>query len=206
MPLRLVGSYEYYNAVLNFDSLLGKSTDEQDSVYDKILAAQPEFAFESGKLRSALNSDGKYGSEPSKNGQRKRVSVDKHSLAWMLALARVELGATLAMYGHVENGFALVAPGEYGSNEFENLIKDDLRDHLDSLESDPMAKKVARRSKSPQSLTLAYVRRLDVLEDMLGYLGENGSQALGQSALEYYDVVSKSNEKLKRTSKKQPSI
>ena len=135
---------------------------EEIKTYNKLLAEQKEYSFFSGKF---LEADDPYGS----NAKGKGKSFRKQSLEWMLALARVELGASIAMYGGVENSFQLVKPESFGVQEYNLLVADDAAAHMNAFSTDEIFKKRVRKPEVVDSDTLAYLRRLKVANDMLEY-------------------------------------
>ena len=117
-PLRLVGTHEYTNAIIELDQLVAKSTPQEIEVYNKLIAMQPEFAFISGALIKPPPTNDSIGA---KNRGVKGTAKDannKHTLQWMLALARVEVGASLSMYGHIGNPFFQIQSANFGVEEY----------------------------------------------------------------------------------------
>lgn len=164
IPFRLVGSYEYLNAVQNFDELVAISTNDEIKVYDSIIATQQELSFYSG-----IATD--YGlvpisDIPEGDQQLVELAYRRQSLAWLHALARVELGATISMYGSSEAPFDVIGGSNFGQNEFQEIILDDLTFHLKSVQND-QGFQDAMFSTKPNSDTLAYLRRAKLINDLL---------------------------------------
>ena len=167
MPLRMVGTHEYLNAIGELSELVRDSSSEEIAAYNWIIGEQQEYAFFSGKF---------LGMEPSIRDTSPIEEVDKkhrfkkHSLQWMLALARVEIGASLAMYGHVDRAFEIVMPKEFGVAEYELLVADDAAAHMAALDSDAAVKKRVKKADKVDSDTIAYLRRMKVANDLLDFM------------------------------------
>lgn len=149
-----------------FDQLVSMSTPEQIEIYDKMIESRKEFAFYSGAL-SQLGADA-MAAKQSKPMEFER-GFKKNSLAWLLALARVEIGATASMYGRSKTPFRDLAPAHgWGMDEYLAVLADDLNAHVNALATDPDLKAVSKVNVKADSRTLAYLRRVKLVKDMLG--------------------------------------
>lgn len=166
IPYRFVGSYEYLNAIDMFDRLVSMSTPEQIEVYDKLIESRKEFAFYSGILTQlGANAMAAKQSNPMEFEQ----GFKKNSLAWLLALARVEIGATASMYGRSKTPFLDLAPGNrFGLEEYLSVLADDLNAHIHALATDQDLDDICKVNIKADSNTLAYLRRIKLVKDMLG--------------------------------------
>ena len=157
-------------------------------VYNAIVAEQDEFSFFSGVVLAAANNQGY-------RDDRKATEVTerfrKRGLAWLMALARVELGATLSMYGKVQNSFDLMAPDGYGRSEYFDLLVNDVAVHINALKTDPLLLKKSGKKAGADSETAAYWRRLKIVNDMLlsARIAENGKFL--ESANHYLTAVNR---------------
>jgi hypothetical protein len=83
-------------------------------------------------------------------------------LAWMTALARVELGAMLAGFTTVPRPFKAVAPTEFDQSEFGELLMDAYRTHFWAFQKDPAVKQFRSRGMPFQKL-IPYGRRTQMI-------------------------------------------
>ena len=107
------------------------------------------------------------------NRQKIEDAFIKNGLAWMIALARVELAATQSMYGDRDDPFQ-VSSAHFGTQEFLKVLKDDVTAHMNSLARERGFKEVLRPSRMPDTWTLAYLRRIKLIRDMLTALKSYG--------------------------------
>lgn len=173
MPFRIVGSHEYLSALSNLIPLTNGSTAEELEVYNSIVAQQDEFSFFSGVVLAAANNQ-EYRKD--KKGPLLTEGFRRRGLAWLMALARVELGATLSMYGKVPSSFDVMAPDGFGRSEYFNLLVNDVAVHVNALKTDPLLLKKSGKKAGADSETAAYWRRLKIVNDMLlsARTAENG--------------------------------
>jgi hypothetical protein len=196
IPYRFVGSYEYLSALETFIELVELSTPEQIEVYDKLIKDQPEFSYYSGVV-STLGPINLFGASK----EERNVFEDKfnqRTLAWLMALCRVELGATMAMYGDNPSPFDAVAPDEFGLEEYGSILYDDLAAHLSAITTDEYFKKILRTGTETSSDTLAYIRRLKIVHDMLLTLKQSQDVAISTKASEYLEEIRRKGRRLMR--------
>ena len=195
MPYRIVGSHEYMSAVNQLIPLVETSTKSEMKVYDKILADQNEFSFHSGVVLAAAN-DREY-QRPEKRlfGSER---FQRKGLAWLMALARIELGATLAMYGRLENAFDFVAPDGFGRDEYFELLLHDAAVHVNALKTDPLLIEKSHAKADVNSETVAYLRRLRIVYDMLLATRVASDGRFANSADEYLNAVNLFAKRLKQ--------
>ncbi|MEM7455846.1 MAG: hypothetical protein AAF456_15945 [Planctomycetota bacterium] len=198
IPYRIVGTYEYLNAIDSLTRLAESSTTEEIAVYDKLISEKPEFSFKSGATVNPLeiqavpatpaevaaNEDNQAAAEPPDPA----VDGDpdsRHSLAWMLALARIEIGSTVSMYGTTEGPYAEFGSQTFGLDEYAILMIDDAASHIKILSEDNYFFDVLARKTEVGSDTLAYLRRIKVVDDMIYALRSLGNRQLN-TAMEPY--------------------
>ena len=173
IPYRLVGSFEYVRALEAFHQLLSMSSTDELAIYDEVLKERIEFSFVNGvNLAFAAPPD----LLQSREGDRARFSNEflKKGLAWMMALARIELSATSSLYGNSRYPFESLDVTPYDAAPFVDILRDDVLAHLRSLAQEPGFREVTRRSRKPDTWTLAYLRRIKLIRDMLATLERVG--------------------------------
>ena len=188
IPYRLVGTYEYLKAIEYFNQLVEASSPNEIKTYDRIIAAQREMAFYSG-----IATD--YGIEKINNLPADEQSLinstyRRNSLAWLMALAKIEVGATISMYGKSKDPFNAIGIGKtnFGKSEYAEIISDDLATHLKAVAGDPGFQN-AMNVQKPNSDTLAYLRRAKLIRDLLNQLHQNGNAEQIAAARPYADKV-----------------
>lgn len=155
-----------------FDSLIAMSTPEQIEVYNKIIKEKSEFSFYSGivtRLGLNANIQGARGAEFEK-------AFRKETLPWLIALARVEVASTMAMYGRSDRPFSDMAPKGFGLKEYGAVLVDDVSAHITALSNDNNLKRVCKINLKPDSTTLAYLRRIKLVSDMLKTIQDAGTR------------------------------
>ena len=190
-----MGTIEYLNAIKQLERLADISSPDEIEQYDLILNQQPEFSFYSGKVIAEVNDQVDRRNVRSKSSNPFR----KSSLAWMLALARVELGATVAMYGGIEDAFEFVAPRSFGKEEYCMLLADDAAAHLTALDGDRLFRKKTKQRSAANSDTVAYLRRLKVIRDMLTTARSVGEGQLAESSDRFVKEIDKYGKRLNRS-------
>lgn len=167
-----VGFSEYGNAMMNFLKVLKSSDDEEIEAMDRIVAEKPEFIVYtnlSKKLQSGPSSLAPSNDYPDDDGARR-------GLGWIMALARVELGAMLTGYSDANTPFAFFPLIPFDLDEYRDLLMDGAKTHYWSLVKDPNLKEVTETSPE-NPIVLAYSRRLLIARTML-----NSAIRLGQQS------------------------
>ncbi len=176
IPYRLVGTYEYTQAVEKFNRLVQISSPEEIVVYDRVLNNRPEFSYFNG-LNSAfglLDEQGKL----KLDRQKFEDKFIKKGIAWMSALAKVELSSTISLYGDAKQPFQTLPAAPFETVPYLNVLKDDVVAHMASLSKEPAFKEVLRPTHTADSLTMAYLRRIKLIKDMLHTLSNGGDQVV----------------------------
>ena len=161
---RVVGFLEYGVALRYFDALLQQLTPEELKAVDAIVGDRPEFAVHTNiakRVQAAPSSlvpvSASTSSEQSK--------TERRGLAWVMALARVEVGGVLATFTGHPSPFEAVGPSKYEMSAYQQLLLDGAQTHYWALANDPEARRVAKIV--PDTQTLAYIRRLNVAQHFL---------------------------------------
>lgn len=196
IPPRIVGTVEYLSAIEQLEKLVAISNPDEIAVYDKIILQLPEFIFYSGIVAGIDQPQPFAGTHPIKDGasatpgQIADSQFKKHSLAWLMGLARVELGATRAMYLNGDDWFVPTLATSFGLNEYYHVLLDDVAAHLKALETDADFKRAIKKSfKIASSDTLAYLRRLKLVNRMLIGLEGAGAPMIAQRAHDFRKEV-----------------
>lgn len=195
LPYRLVGSFEYANSLDYLERLYAQSTPEQIQVYDKMLENRPEFSYFSGTSIAGLGGGVVAIKDPAEVVKFKD-KFKKRGLFWMTALAKIELGATAAAYGKSKSPFEMFPPNRLDFEPFMQLMLDDTETHLKALASDPQFVDVCRASRIPDTWTLAYLRRLKMLRDMINVLKTAQNPLLHERLAEMEQGLKRAQRKL----------
>ncbi len=168
IPYRLVGSYEYANAIAMLDQLISISSSQEIRVYDRMLDERPEFTYFNG-INAAFATPPNLAADSSSQRKEFDDRFKKKGLAWMTALARIELAATASIYGKEKRPFEALS-NPFDLTAYLEILYDDAVAHMKSLADEENFKKVLRRSHQSDSMTLAYLRRIKLIKDMLDAL------------------------------------
>ena len=190
IPYRLVGSYEYDRALKLLTGLIAKSTPEEIQVYDQMLQKRAEFSFLNG-LALKLKQRPSMAKASSDDRQKFEDKFKKKGLAWMMALAKIELAATKSLYGKEKLPFETMHVSDFDRKEFLQLLADDAMAHLRSLKDEALFKVVLNRKTMPDSNTVAYLRRLKLVKDMLESLARAGDPQVAATLQPYYAQLEK---------------
>ena len=202
IPPRIVGTQEYSTAIVYLEKLVGMSSEDEIEVYDKVIAQLPEFVFYSGMTarveQPKPDADSK---DKEMAGAKPQDGADnefkKQSLAWLMALARVELNATRSMYTPGDGAFKISAGTKFGLLEYYHVLLDDVAAHLNAIETDDEFKKVIKKSlNEANSDTIAYMRRLKLISSMLIALEQSGDPMIAQKSADYRKTIDDYNSKL----------
>ena len=95
--------------------------------------------------------------------QRANDNFERRGLAWIMALARVELGSILAAYTYHVRPFEAVAGTRYDVLPYKELLQDGLRTHYWALANDVNLPRIAARFVANQE-SLGYIRRMTLAQ------------------------------------------
>ncbi len=155
LALRVVGFQEYAMALTLLDRLLASVTPEEIQVIEQIVASGDEFTVYSN-LSRRLTRESSTLSEPA------TVYGDdfaRRGLGWIMALARVELGAIVAGFTERPEPFDAVRPSRLELPAFREIMEDSMRTHFWSLQNDPVLPTLKNRV-TPDPVAIAYARRV----------------------------------------------
>ncbi|MEX2118907.1 MAG: hypothetical protein WD847_04790 [Pirellulales bacterium] len=144
-------------ALSQLDRLLDAISPEELRVVEEIIAARPELAVETNVARNLQRKP----SLLSEQGSHAGDDFVRRGLAWVMALARVELGAMAAGFTDEEDPFSLARPSNYELPAYIEVLSDGMRSHYWSLAADRVAKN-PRQAGLSDSQAVAYVRRVHV--------------------------------------------
>ena len=161
-----MGSYEYAKALEKFTQLIEKSSSDELKIYDKILKDRIEFSFLNG-VNAAFAETPDMAKAKELERQRFNDEFLKKGLPWMMALARIELAATASAYGTLKKPFELVSTSDFDKQAYIEILRDDVMAHMKSLAKEPGFKEVLRKPRKSDTWTLAYLRRIKLIRDML---------------------------------------
>lgn len=151
-----------------FDQLVRQTDEAERKVIDEIIRDRDEFA-----VYVDLSSRFGVMSAASEQPATSTDTSERRGLAWVMALARVEVGAMLAGFTKVHSPFSVVGPTEHESSAYRELLTDGMRTHYLALARDPKLRQiVAESATKPGSETLAYVRRISVAREFLNAAGQ----------------------------------
>ncbi len=186
IPYRFVGSYEYANALDSFTRLLRISSEADIEVYDSFLASRPEFTFFNGANTAFSKKPNLQAANPFAR-QQFYDTFQQKGLAWMMALARIELGATMSLYGDAEKPFESIAgsANAFGLQPYLNVLADDVVAHMKSLSEEIDFENVVKRNRKIDTWTMAYLRRLKLIRDMLSTISRAGDDIVKARVLPY---------------------
>jgi len=169
---RLVGFYEYIKALQHLGALIEMCNESELRVIDEIIAEKDEFTVYTNLSRRLQRRP----STLSETGQSREDRFARRGLAWVMALARVEIGAMFAGFTNIRSPFEWVQPTQLEMSSYRTLLEDGMRTHYWSLANDPAFRKIAR--ETPDHKTVAYVRRLTLARAFLEAAGKAGAVQL----------------------------
>lgn len=158
---RVVGFIEYGRSLEFLDEFMKKAEPAEVEVAEQIVREQNQFAIYTNLSRKI---QGK-----TLLSERPRMAGDKfrrHGLAWMTALARVEVGAMLAGFTSHPRPFHAVRPSKYDADEYREILLDGFRSHYWSLKRDPVIL-AYHKSGVPENHIITYGRRASVARHFL---------------------------------------
>lgn len=139
LAARIVGFLEYGMALQNLDRLVAMASEKELAVVDEIIKDRDEYVV-------TTNLASQFENEPLRAPQGDNI---RRGLGWVMALARVELGAMRAGFSNVRNPFELVPPSRYEFAEYVEIMVDSARTHYLALGNDSSAHVYARWSQPP---------------------------------------------------------
>ncbi len=160
--LRIVGFYEYTHALQKFDELVRIASPEELEVIDRIIAKREELAITTNLSVRFLHPPNVL-DEVSDDPNDRFV---RRGLAWLMALARVEVATTAAGFTPRKSPFAFVGATEFELPAYRELLLDGLRSHYWALSNDSDLPAV-RKGRVEIHRLIVYGRRLFLMREML---------------------------------------
>lgn len=184
---RLVGYLEYTRALSLLDPLVASASSEELKLMDQIVASRPEYTVYTNISRRIPKQVATSLDEPAAAND----TFAKRGLAWVMALARVELGAMLAGYTGQREPFAVLPPTRFEMPAYAEMLTDGARVHYWSLRNDPVVALYAsfRNLGVPQvaqqfgrqideSQAIAYGRRVALAREFVQAVAKLGRDEL----------------------------
>jgi len=126
-------------------------------IADSILAESERFRIDTNLSRS-IEGPTRFAELPTSA----KDDFRRTGLAWLTALARVELGAMLAGFTTIPRPFNVVTPTEFDQAQFGELLMDAYRTHFWTFRQDPAVKQFRVRGMPFQEL-IPYGRRTQMI-------------------------------------------
>lgn len=133
MVARLVGFSEYTQALVHFEQLVAAASPQELAVADDVISSHGEFAI-------YTNLSSRIERLPSRLSEKPAADVEaKRGLAWLMGLARVELGAMAAGFTDHSSPFDLLPATAFERTQHFEMLLDGARMHYWALHNDPIA-------------------------------------------------------------------
>lgn len=169
---RVVGTLEYISSLRHLDAFLRSATSEELAAAEKLISARPEFTvYTRISNRFRLGTDAQAASPGGGRG-----AVPKKGLMWVVALARLEVGAILGTFTTHASPFEVVGPTQWELPAYQELLMDGAQTHVMALANDPNVRMV--EMKLPGTEMLTYIRRLNLARAMLSAAARSNASAL----------------------------
>lgn len=159
MVARIVGYWEYGNALKNLDRLVGMLNEGELEAVSRMVAEKDEFTV-------FVNIAGTLPQGPTSFEFDPNDDFERRGLNWIMAFARVEFGSMLAAFTDAADPFATASPTAYDSESFFVMLDDATRTHYWSLINDPDLP-LALKSHISNPNVLAYTRRFTLARQLL---------------------------------------
>jgi len=144
---------EYGRALALLDRLVETATPAEFDVMNSLVTSRDEFAVYTNLSRRV---------EPAAGALTERKDADKNNwqqrgFDWVMALARVELGAIVAGFTDLPDPFEQSEPSPSELRAYREVLVDSTRTHYWAIRNDPAARSL-RFQAEPQAI--AYARRV----------------------------------------------
>ncbi len=189
MVRRLVGFYEYGNALDYLDRLASMSDKEDFDAINEILADHHEFDL-------FVNLPDGFRENTSSDGVEDLQDVGRSGLEWIVALARVEFGAMVSGFTSHPTPYQSVQPESFAYNATMQLLLEGVAGHYSALQdAKNLHAKLMKIHRDDQVRTaLAKSRRVRIARMMLQALGKMDPATYSdQQASELVEVQRKLN-------------
>ena len=171
---RVVGYFEYGTALRYLDEFVKRATNEELQAANEWVIEQPEFTVYTNLSRRVRSAPSNLGPE-SKDDRRT-------GLAWVTALARVELGGILATFSSHDSPYELVGPTEFDMAAYRELLMDASQTHVWALVNDRELERAA--SGVPDTKMLAYLRRVGLMRMLLSAAARANANDLSRDQMQ----------------------
>lgn len=144
-------------ALKQLDEFVQRAYPDELKAADELVGSRDEFTIYS-------NLRGKLQRGPSKLAPATNSAAEtsaRKGLAWVIGLARAEMGGILATFSSHPSPFEAVKPTKFDLAAYRELLLDGAQSHVWALVSDPEVAKVAK--SIPDTRMLAYIRRLNMV-------------------------------------------
>ena len=136
MVRRVVGFYEYGNALADLDKLVGLATEEDRVAIDEIISDRNEFdVFLT--LPDAFTPETDYDPNQNEGSEVAGNEFRRSGLSWITALARIEFGAMIAGFTDYPNPFRDVTPQSPDYRSTMQLLLEGVTGHYAGLSTSP---------------------------------------------------------------------
>lgn len=157
MVKRLVGYLEYQTALSYLDRLLAIASPSELAVMEEIVRDHDEFSIFTNLSRRL---------EPQSTALSERSNqlgdnYERRGLGWILALARVEMGAMAAGFTDVPYPFEKFSPSPNELPHYQEVLLDSMRTHYWSMRNDPVTRNL-RAGLTSDNQAIAYARRATI--------------------------------------------
>jgi hypothetical protein len=172
---RVVGSLEYGRALALLSQFLAAASPDEIRVAEQIVSDHDEFTVYTNLSRRIEARPGPL----SEQSDRAQDKFARRGIAWIMALARVEVAAMAAGFSPDPEPFAKGRPSPYELAAYREMLEDSMRTHYWSLNRDRTPGTMRRGVTSDQQ-GIAYVRRTTLA---LKFLREVRNERQGQLTL-----------------------
>jgi hypothetical protein len=175
-------------ALRTLDEFVRQGTQAELEAADEWVAERPEFTVYTNLSRRVQSAP----STLAPNTQEDR----RTGLAWVTALARVELASMYATFTSLDSPYEAVGMTDLDKAAYSALLMDAAQTHVWALANDRNLRSIAKAT--PDTLTLAYLRRLGVVRSLLNASARSNGSHLDESQarelLEQYSQIASLHE------------
>ena len=150
---RLVGYLEYGKALEYLDALVAQRSVEELQSLDEWIQYRDELVIYTSLVPELARP------QQPKGGDSGGPPIERRGLAWVMALARLELAAMAATFTPLPQPFAAVRPTSYELPQYRQLLAEAFQEHYFALQHDELLRRLAQGQGTPTDL-LRYGRRL----------------------------------------------
>lgn len=152
---RLVGFYEYRRALHHLDTFLATASPAEIAAADEIVTEHNELTVFVNLSRFVRPGGTGVIEDPAEGVD----DFSRRGLAWLTAVARVEVQAMIAAFTSHQSPFSVFPPSDFDQQEYNEVLLDGMKTHFWAFTRDPILP-AELVTKLPSARTLAYLRRL----------------------------------------------